>query len=271
MPVLVLPPRYTQDTIALRRAALAAGWEVERLSGWRAPPDLAGRDAVLYGEPLFAAAVAGPLGVALVEPPPDWLPTIPARYRHREVVLTTLAAARDLAVPRFVKPGADKCFAARVYDTGADLPLLDAIPDDTPVLVAEPVCWDVEFRCFVLDRVVRTTSPYWRDGKSAEDAAGDWTDPWTEAAEAFAAVVLADPAVALPPAVVVDVGVIAGRGWAVVEANAAWGSGIYGCDAAEVLAVVRRSCVPSANIGHEDRHWVAGEPAGARDTGRGIG
>jgi hypothetical protein len=37
------------------------------------------------------------------------------------------------------------------------------------------------------------------------------------------------------------VGVIASRGWAVVEQNAAWGSGIYGCDPAAVLAVLRHA------------------------------
>jgi hypothetical protein len=36
-----------------------------------------------------------------------------------------------------------------------------------------------------------------------------------------------------------DVGVIQHRGWAVVELNAAWGAGIYGCDPDEVLEVVR--------------------------------
>ncbi|HNB74240.1 MAG TPA: hypothetical protein PLS70_24185 [Acidobacteriota bacterium] len=37
---------------------------------------------------------------------------------------------------------------------------------------------------------------------------------------------------------VIDVGVISGKGWAVVEANAAFGSGIYGCDPAQVLPVL---------------------------------
>ena len=56
--------------------------------------------------------------------------------------------------------------------------------------------------------------------------------------------VLADPRVEFPRAVVLDVGVIAGRGWAVVEQNAAWGSGIYGCDPREVLEVLRYAAVP---------------------------
>lgn len=52
MPTLVLPPRYTPDSIALASAAAEQGWSVERLSSWRPPAWLAGEEVVLYGEPL---------------------------------------------------------------------------------------------------------------------------------------------------------------------------------------------------------------------------
>lgn len=42
----------------------------------------------------------------------------------------------------------------------------------------------------------------------------------------------------LPRAVVIDVGFIVGRGWAVIEFNAAWGAGLNGCDPAKVLPAV---------------------------------
>lgn len=70
MPTLVLPSRYTEDSIALWKAAIAADWDVERLQNWSVPPGLGDRDPVLYGEPLFAAAVADRLSLKLVEPPP---------------------------------------------------------------------------------------------------------------------------------------------------------------------------------------------------------
>jgi hypothetical protein len=38
--------------------------------------------------------------------------------------------------------------------------------------------------------------------------------------------------------VVVDVGLIAGRGWAVIEFNAAWGAGLNGCDPEKVLPAI---------------------------------
>ena len=82
VPTLVLPPRFTDDSNALWRAALDAGWDIERLSGWRASEGLARREPVLYGEPLFAAAIAEQLDLALLEPPFDWLTRLPDRYRR---------------------------------------------------------------------------------------------------------------------------------------------------------------------------------------------
>jgi hypothetical protein len=42
----------------------------------------------------------------------------------------------------------------------------------------------------------------------------------------------------LPVTCVIDVGFIPERGWAVVEANASWGSGLNGCNAASVLPAI---------------------------------
>ncbi len=55
---------------------------------------------------------------------------------------------------------------------------------------------------------------------------------------------LDDPRVVLPRAAVINVGVIAERGWAVVELNAAWGAGLYGCDPERVLDVVQHATEP---------------------------
>jgi len=122
MLLLVLPPRITPDTDAMLAAARTAGWGSLRLDSWRVPAGLSQRDVVLYGEPLFADVVAGSLGVALLQAPFDWLPKLPARYRQRAVTFTSLAAARQHPRPAFIKPADDKCFVARVYASGAELP-----------------------------------------------------------------------------------------------------------------------------------------------------
>jgi len=205
---------------------------------------------------LFAAVIAESLGVVLLEPAFDWLPTLPTQYRGREVRLTPLGHARLLKITRFVKPVDLKYFVAKVYDSGDQLPVETAPTDSTPVLISEPVHWEVEYRCFVLERQVAAISPYLRDGKLAQDEAGHWIDSRTAEALHFAQSFVRDAAIELPPGVVVDVGFIRHGGWAVVEANAAWGSGIYGCDPQLVLPVVRRSCLPCGSVSAADRQSV---------------
>lgn len=243
MPTLILTPRFTEDAQALWRAAGQLGWRVERLTSWRVPESVrAAPDPVLYLEAMFGPTLAEQFGLRLLEPAVDWLPRLPDEYRKRRVELSTLRAARERSEPAFVKPPNDKSFPARVY-TGLELP--DGYDEDAPVLVAEVVAWEVEYRCFVLDREPLARSVYLRDGVLQRE--NGFAAPAAElaAAEAFARTVLVDPRVELPRAAVLDVGVIAGRGWAVVEQNAAWGAGIYGCDPAAVLEVIRHATVPA--------------------------
>ena len=64
----------------------------------------------------------------------------------------------------------------------------------------------------------------------------------------------------LPPGVVIDIGLLLNgttRGWAVIEANQAWGAGIYGCDPAAILPILRRVCRPTHSLSDSDRPWAA--------------
>jgi hypothetical protein len=246
MPTLLLPDRYTPDSVALWRAAIARGWDARRAPSWRAPAGLLPADVAVYGEPLFAAAMAEQVGLELVAPAPDWLATLSRAHLGREVRFMDLAAARAVAGPAFIKPAADKTFRAAVYPSGAALPNDDAVAPHTPMLVSEPVTWELEARCFLLERCVVATTLYARHGSPAAPPALDWPCSPAESAgiATCMAALLADEQVVLPPAIVVDVGRMAGRGWAVVEANAAYASGLYGADPNAVLDVVRRACGP---------------------------
>jgi hypothetical protein len=258
MPTLVLPSRYTSDTIRLWKAALELGWTAERLQDWHPPAGLRERDPVLYGEPMFAVAVAEALGLALVEPTLDWLTSLPPGYLNRQVRFLTFGEVEQIGHTAFFKPADDKCFPAAVYVSGTALRDLYDLPAAIPILISDPVEWEVEYRCFIADGVVRALSPYLRDGELVETEDGDWSAPSSEFedAKAFASMVLADPAVPFPPAVVLDIGIIRGRGWSVVEANPAWSSGIYGCSSREVLAVIQRACVKHSTVRPEDRPWI---------------
>lgn len=40
------------------------------------------------------------------------------------------------------------------------------------------------------------------------------------------------------------------------RANPCWGSGLYGCDPAGVLAAARRASVPLGRVGPADAPWI---------------
>ncbi len=239
MPTLILTPRFTEDAQQLWRTASQLGWGVERLVNWRVPEELRSvSEPVLYLEGLMAPDIAEAFGLKLLDPAIDWLPRLPEEYRKRKVELIPLKEAKLSGEAAFTKPPNDKVFPAGVY-RGSELP--DWYGEDSPVLVAEVVHWEKEFRCFVLDRQIRALSIYLREGVLQKDT--DFACSEAEAADAaqFARWVLNDPRVDFPRATVLDIGVISGRGWAAVEQNSAWGSGIYGCDPAIELEVLRHA------------------------------
>lgn len=236
-PTLILSPRQTPDSHALWRAAADLGWDVERLAGWRVPDHLRTvAEPVLYVEALVAPTFAAELGLALAEPKADWLPRLPHGFRRRTVGLYPIDEARRLPGPVFVKPPNDKSFPAAVLASGADIPVW---ADSPHVLAAEPVEWQSEFRTFLPEGRVAAASVYLREGRLQREAGFAADEGELAEARAFAERVAAE--VETPSAVVMDVGVIRGRGWAVVELNAAWAAGLYGCDPAAALAVIRRA------------------------------
>lgn len=257
MPTLLLSRRHSDDSNAMWRAALYTGWDVQRLQSYSVPAGLREREPVLYTETLLADAVAEPLGLVLLEPTYDWLPRLPIPYRKREVTLGTLGLARQLTSRAFVKPVDEKIFPARVYASGSEIEPTLELAADTPVLISEPVTWTLEVRAFVRDRTVADLSAYIRDGNIARSEAGEWplSEQERAGATAFLGTLLSDPQVALPAAVVIDVGLIQGQGWAVVEANACWAAGICGCDPRALLPVMRRASVPEPALSAEDRPW----------------
>lgn len=95
--------------------------------------------------------------------------------------------------------------------------------EETRVFVAEVVSFNSEVRCFVLDGRVLDVAIY---------------EGCANLAEAGAFVLALIEVMELPRAVVIDVGFIAGRGWAVIEFNAAWGAGLNGCDPERSLSAI---------------------------------
>ncbi len=244
-PTLILPPRFSDDSNALWRAAIALGWNIERLQSWRVPESFSLaplQHAAIYGESLWANFVAEQLGLRLYEPPLDWLAKLPAQFVGRRVEFGTLLEAREKSFPRFVKPAGEKSFEARVYASAEELPPDTDQQESVWVLTSEVVSWEVEYRFYVLDGRIETASSYWRGETSTQNENGVYQAPLDELSEALS---FANQVAGKKNqcgfgsyGAVIDVGLIRGFGWAVVEANPAFGSGIYGCDPERVLPVV---------------------------------
>lgn len=245
MPTLLMTPRQTDDTQKLWRACIELGWRTERMHHWKIPA-IDPAEAVIYAEPLLAQRAAETLGLKLLEPAEDWLVRLPGHFRGRDVELMRLDVARQISKEAFIKPATQKCFDAKVYRSGAELPAEESLSGEVAVLVQEVVSWEAEYRCFVADNQVLALSPYWRCSGTAAGDDDSWpaTEEELAGARAFAAEVLNSPEVEFPIAAVLDVGISQDGQWAVVESNAAWGSGVYGCDPAAVLEVLRKATVP---------------------------
>ncbi|MEZ4667070.1 MAG: ATP-grasp domain-containing protein [Anaerolineae bacterium] len=259
MPTLLLSSRGTVDSIQLRHAAIALGWSVDRLLEVEQINTYIGKSSIAtFGEAVFARVVAKALRLHLLQPPLNWITQLPASYLQRRLTYTTLAEAWKQTVPSFIKPAGEKSFAAKIHATGTELAYESVLSEATPVFVVEPVKWEIEFRCFVLEGKPTAISVYKRNGELARDDSGNWnaSDIELRQTEEFCIKVLSDMRGTSPPAFVLDIGVIENVGWAVIETNPAWASGIYGCNPFNILPVLQRSCRSNIALAPKDKQWV---------------
>lgn len=263
MPSLIISSRYTTDSQLLRQAARELGWETLRLDGalipdWFDPPDE--QIALFYTAP-HAFDIAAQLSRTLLGCNSDWTVKLPPEFLLRELRQTTLADALTLSGESFIKHSVSKAFPAAIYNSTTLASVTSRILPGACVHVGEPVEWSVEYRCFVIDREIATISPYQRHGEIIQDHSSllGATQSELDAARQCADTVLRSSAVNCPPAFVLDVGIIDGRGWAVVEFNECWASGIYSCDPHRVLDTLLRACVPSNTMTETERQWDFGK------------
>ncbi len=257
MPTLLLSTKSLPSAPALTGAAEKAGWSVAVLDEDPAISDT--HEIIYYGGSDVALAAAARFRLALIEPPLDLLAQIPRAYRQRSVEFARFADLHRLKAPAFVKPAdpLHKAFDAGIYAAARDIRAPKGIAPPTPVLVAEPVEWLAEYRCFIRDGQMVATSPYLSFGRPVWKPFGEGKQAQASPhVLAFCERFLAKPGVELPPAFVVDVGLIDGRGWAVVEFNPAWCAGVLGADPAKVLPVLRRVCRGRDSLAEVDRRWL---------------
>ena len=250
--ILITQPRVGtshNEILALQIAAREMGWDVlPAPSGWRLDDELiqSGVKGVPYGSQTFCEVIAMQMGWTLKQNSFDWLSKVHPYYLKRKVDFMTLAEAQKIQETRFIKPADDKIFEAKVYAPGT-LIVPESVPLDTPTLVSEVVDFDLEYRTFVDGKRVRTWSNYICYEHIADPKFWDMVPMGEERyPQDFVDSFLFDSevhdwgTVTVPS--VIDVGRIKGKGWAIIETNQAWASGIYGCSPMSVLKVLEQSC-----------------------------
>lgn len=249
--ILITQPRVGtshNEILALQVAARESGWEVlSAPSGWRLDEELtkSGAKGVPYGSQTFCEVIAQQMGWTLKANPFDWLAKVHPYFLKRKVDFMTMKEARKITERKFIKPADDKCFDAKVYEPGEFKPH-ELIEDNYPVLVSEPVQFDLEYRCFV-DKRVRTWSNYIMYDNIADPRYWDMIpmdeerEPYEFVNDLLYEIEYHDFGISVVPSVI-DVGRIKGKGWAIIETNQAWASGIYGCKPMSVLKVLEQSC-----------------------------
>lgn len=245
---LSLPPARQLADVARERS-----WKIEVLDDGHERSIKGPR--TYFGGSDQAARYATRYDLCLIEPPLDLLARLPAELLCRPVRFGSLSKLRNLEGPIFVKP-ADP--VRRVFDAGVcrsvgDVRGREPIPIDTPVLVAGPVEWTSEFRCFICEGRIEAWSPYLSFGRPVWKPRCAGAVPMSLVS--FCGRLLSAMDRRLPPAFVVDIGVLEDGRWAVVEFNPVWCAGILGADPAQVFKVVQRSAMWTRAASKDDLRW----------------
>lgn len=229
---LLVPDKPDLEREAVAKAFGMHGGAVHRIGRFWDPPAFEPSTVRVYGADAFCLVLQQKFGLTLCSPTDDLILQVPPEFLRRELSRQALDEALAGAFPSFIKPVIPKQFRGAVYESNDALAAeCRGLPADTAIFVGEPVTLLAEARTFVLEGLVLDSAVY--EGESDGAAAGRFVDALTRS-------------VSLPRTVVVDVGFIENRGWAVVEFNAAWGAGLNGCDSEKVLAAIVAASEPTS-------------------------
>ena len=223
-------PDVERDAVA--EAFARHGGTVHRIARFWEPPVFDPSSVRVYGADSFCLVLQQKLGFTLCSPDDELLLRVPSAFLKRQIRRQMLGDIAGISFPSFVKPVVPKQFRGAVYQSSDELAVeCLGLSASTAIFVSEPVTFAAEARTFVREGQVLDSAVYEGEKKAAE-------------AEAFVAA-LTDT-MSFPRTVVVDVGFIDGRGWGVIEFNAAWGAGLNGCDPDKVLPAIVAASGPQS-------------------------
>ncbi|MCT2560928.1 ATP-grasp domain-containing protein [Chryseobacterium herbae] len=238
--IIALSPMYTEDSNNLKKASITSPYELNRFNAkWNVPEEFREDVIAVYGEDIYAEIVSDQCGLTLMKPDDNWLSLISEEFTKRKISYGQMKDYIDQE-NMFIKCSDFKSFKAGVYQKVTDIKGFDTVDLSSTVFTSEVVEWQLEVRCFVLHGEIKTYSSYWRN--DAFDM-----NPLSEKEEndmfVFFNLFIKKYVSTLPAAIVLDFGIIKEKGWALIEANPAWCSGLYACDAEKALEVIVESCV----------------------------
>ena len=221
---LLIPDKPDVERDAVARAFESCGGTVHRIARFWDPPTFEASTVRVYGADAFCLVLQQKLGFSLCSPRDELMMEVPFQFLNRRIARRTLREISSVGFPAFIKPVTPKQFRGAIYES-REVVVAECrgLPLETAVFVSEPVTFAAEVRTFVLEGRVLDAAIY--DGKSELDRAVEFVGGLTKS-------------MMLPRTVVIDVGLVDDRGWAVIEFNASWGAGLNGCDAEKVLPAI---------------------------------
>ena len=236
--LLLIPNRPDPERDAVAAAWERAGGDVLRVDKFWEPVEHEERNIKIYGDAAFSMVLGSIKNYNLIEPDFHLPITLDPKWLNRKIDLTKLEDIQELEYPIFVKPVIPKQFRSRIYNSAEELEYeCRGLYKYTSILFSEIVTFENEIRCFVLDDQVMAMSIY--EGEADMDDAREF-------AISFAAETKNRRL--LVKTYVVDIGYIRDRGWAVIEVNPVWGSGLNGCDAEKVIDCIYYATKPQRGI-----------------------
>lgn len=238
--IIALSPIYTEDSNNLKKASLNSPYELNRFNAkWNVPEEFRADVIAVYGEDIYSEIVAEQCNLTLTKPDDNWLAGISEKFTKRKISYTQL---KNVVHKEniFIKCSDFKSFKAGVFDKVTDIKGFDSLDLNSTVFTSEVVEWELEVRCFVLNNEIKTHSTYWRNNSFntnllSETERNDMFEFFKSFIKQYSST--------LPNAIVLDFGIIKEKGWALIEANPAWCSGLYACDAEKALEVIVESCI----------------------------
>lgn len=231
---LLIPDKPDVERDAVARAFESGGGAVHRIARFWDPPPFEPSTVRVYGADAFCLVLQQKLALTLCSPSDELILQVPAKFLNRQITRYTLDEMLSVGFPLFVKPVTPKQFRGAVYESNDALAAeCRGLSASTAVFASEPVSFAAEARTFVMDGLVLDAAIY--EGKSEAGGAGQFVEALTHS-------------MSLPRTVVVDVGFIDSRGWALIEFNAAWGAGLNGCDADKVLPAIVVASGPNPDL-----------------------